>query len=563
MLPDSLLLPRNSYRFKVTARDSLDRVGFAEIDVHTESLPSSGSVVIQPSTGTPLSTVFVLRALGWTDEPGDTPYLYRLGYRYLCSAAGARSGMCVEWFSGLTQENEFVFILPDIDSTNSPRLLLQVLDNNGAVQEIEHSFSDLILSELVQVEGTGERTSLSSVTDVLADIGSLVTGGHWVQGLAHFVALVSSVDIDHETLICEGSQSQLSSRFQLSSSEFVELKMRMLPMILDLHRSFFPNSQSYFRVSLSLLERVTRTHCNMSSELDFAWNTTHIAALTSMLEDIVRKSNNFSKYGVLSQRGISQEDAQTVLNIYEQLSYSQGRSPANASANADTRDNLLTDSLTRILSTLGYGLCTRQRIGEQSVMLMNEFADLKSSLINLPPDYTTGGCVRSEGCRVEHARVDFGAELFARYLQWVCASDEGVNEGGGDCSGLCVTSALIHIDIFYRGSPFSSQLKTPILHLSLLNPSDGSVVTDQATTSLPELDIPLVALFADSANLRCVIWNDGLVLWTSDECDVVGVRGSRVVCRCSLVGDLFYTVLERCPDGQYGSMCNESKLTDR
>jgi hypothetical protein len=32
-----------------------------------------------------------------------------------------------------------------------------------------------------------------------------------------------------------------------------------------------------------------------------------------------------------------------------------------------------------------------------------------------------------------------------------------------------------------------------------------------------------------------------------------------VQCQCSGVGILFHAVLERCPNGQYGELCNQSE----
>lgn len=550
VLRDSLLLPRNSYRFKLTVTNSNDRVGFAEVDIQTESLPSSGGIVIEPSQGRPLSTVFHLRALDWTDDLGDAPYLYRLGLRYICSVSWG----CEEWLTGLSQDNEFMFVLPDVDSSLSPELLLQVWDSNGAIQEVTRDL-DLLASQ--EPEGTTADLLPSSgneLSSLMQDVQSLVAEGHWVQALAHFSSLLISVNMDHETVICNKSQVLFSPIFQLTDLEFVEFKARALAVFLSLHDSFIPNSQSHFQISLSILQKITNTQYDTGTRLGPTWNEMDVARLVDLLEDVVSLSASFADSGVQSRRGISEEDAATVLRIYEQvISSSLDLSPdvPRVSSSRATR------SLAGILPDIGYGLCARQRIGEENVTLhLDNFVALKSSLINLPPSgYVAGGCMG--GCSpVEDVRIDFGEELFARYLQWACSDD-----GRGYCSGLCVISARLDVDIFWQGAAFSSWLKTPILFLSLLNPSDGTPVTAPPTSSQPEWSLPLVAPYADTANLRCVTWNEDSSLWSEESCGEVSVSQttSRVSCQCSLTGDSFYAVLERCPDGSYGPACNQSK----
>lgn len=538
--------------------NSLGHLGFAEIDIQTESGPSSGRVEITPMVGGALSTIFTLRALDWTDDTGRDPFLYRLGFQYFCPNQNVL--VCKEWMTGLSQDNEYLFILPDINSELHPKLLLQISNSNRAARELTRSFNSLVstnppvfLEGRVIVPSATETTDLSALME---DIGTLIRSGHWVQGLAQLTSVLSSVNLDHELIICNTSQLLLSPKFRLSNLELIELKMRALQVVLDLHHFFIPKSQSHIQIILSLLQKITKTQCNFASHLDPQWDETNVTRVLDLLENIVNVSNSFSEFGVLSNRGLSREGAQTILSIFEQLMYSQNEVMLNGSSDSITQiqSNRITDTLSRTLLEISYGLCVRQKLNEESVSIdSSSFLNLKSSLINLPPDYVAGGC-SSDRCRFEPVRINFGTELFSLYLQWLCS-------GGSYCSGVCITSTQIYLDFFWRENEFSSLVKTPILHLSLQNPSNGMPVVAKNSSSEPVTSFPLLAPYSNTSNLVCVAWDESSSSWVGSYCQTEVLQSSsRVLCRCSVIGSFFYAVLERCPDGYYGGACNQSKF---
>lgn len=551
VLHDSLLLPGNSYRFKLSMTDTLGRVGFAELDIRTESAPTSGTMVITPTTGEPLATLFSLRALGWTDDTGDGPFLYQLGVQYICDAndQSSSSGVCMEWVTGLSVDNQFSFILPDLDPALAPSILLQVLDRNGATQDLSHTIS-LLLSPLT--DSGSAVVGVAGLRVLLASIEELVAGGDWIRGLGQLTSLLSTVELDHEAIICRMSGT-LSPRLQLTDDDLVGFKVQALQVVLDLH-TFVPSSQTHHQIILSLLQKVTRTQCSSNPRNDsFEWPQADTERVIAVLEGVVRTFNTFSELGVVSTRGLTSQDVRAILSIYEQVLVlgvmSSDVLPRVRSAVADTMLTLLPD--------MGHGLCGQQRLHQASSSVdLDGFMNLKSSHINLPRAYITGGCQGDEGCTFELVEVDFGSRLFSHFLQWNCSG----NVDADYCSGVCVTSTLFHLNFLWQGSQFSSHLKTPLLHLSLQNPASGAPLALQLTSSQPVLTFPLSVPYSSSANLACSVWDDRSLTWANSVCRTeVMASVSRVQCQCPDVGVLFYGVLELCPAGHYGEMCNESE----
>lgn len=558
VLTNSILLTQNLYRFKLSMVDHLGQQGFAEVDVRTESVPSSGRMEISPQFGSALSTVFTLMALGWTDNPGETPFFYRVGFRYFCFN---RSADHEEWMTGISQDNEFSFILPEISSELDPRVILQVFDRNGAVRELSRGFSSL-LTDPVLIEGAPIAPSQDAdPLELIEEIDSMMEQGHWVQAVSHLTSLLTSINMDHGEIICNSSHDLLSTRFRLSNYEFVEFKMRALQLVLELYCCFIPISQSHFQIILSLAQKATKTRCDLRTCEGSQFFQEDHERLLSLLENIVILSNRFSEFGVLSRRGISREDAHTVFSIYEQILCAQNGSTPSDSPSGNlprVRSNQVTESFSRILPHISYGLCLQRTIYERTEDIrLNGFLNLKSSHTNLPSDYAAASC-SANSCTLDPVRVDFGPELLTLYLQWSCFTEDEARH----CSGVCLTSTQLYFDLFWQGNQFSSLIKSPILYMSLLNPSNGATLFTRLSTSQPVLDIPIIALYSHPSNLVCVTWNESSLIWVNSSCQTEvrhTLSGDSVHCQCSDVGSLFYAVLERCPDGYYGTECNQSK----
>ena len=566
ILKRNVLLPQNSYRFKLSVTDDSSNVGFAEVDIQTESIPLAGRLEIDPAMGHPLSTIFSFEALDWTDSIGDGPFQFQFGFCFSCfeeTSNSPSSLMCEEWMTGISGDSSFISILPYINPSLNPKFIVRVFDNNRGESNSIQRFSSFVLEPLSMPDST--------LSTLMTDIETIVTrGSQWVQALGHMTSLVTSLHMDHLSIICSDElESSLSPSFQLSNFDIVELKMRGLHLVLNLYFSFIPPSESHHQVILSLLKKVTRIRCgyyeeeNVSNEI----SVLDLQMIINLLENIVRTSNNFSEFGILSSRGLSTGDAEHILSTYQQILVIQ-RNVYQSNTMPRVRSNAITESLSgRMLEELGYSLCLRQGLHEDAAAIdLDGFMNVKSSHIYLPSEYIAGGCFNLS-CPFEAVRVRFSVYLFSLHLQWPCATR---NNSSLYCNGVYVTSTQIYLDILWQGNIFSSLIKAPILHLSLLNPATGiplEMPSSPSSLTLLELSFPIIAPYSNSLHLACVVWEHESLSWNRSVCstDVLTSSSSSsslsvVTCRCSSIRSHFYTVLESCPNGYYGKACNESKL---
>jgi hypothetical protein len=74
-LPPGSLLPGTTYIFRLVIANGVYRLP-AEVQITTNSPPTSGTVTVTPSAGTALATHFDVLAVGWLDQPEDYPLRY-------------------------------------------------------------------------------------------------------------------------------------------------------------------------------------------------------------------------------------------------------------------------------------------------------------------------------------------------------------------------------------------------------------------------------------------------------------------------------------------------------
>ena len=478
-LENGALLADNFYRFRIEATNSQGHTGYAEIDIHTASVPLSGRFDIQPSSGSPLDTKFSLRASWWTDDIGDTPLSYQFGFRYPQERE-------VQWLNGVLSQNVISSVLPLPDRVNnSVNLVLRIYDNKGASARRE-------ISVVLEYTYTNSSTDIIGLMQTIEDM-SLVNG-NWIEGLAHLTALILS-------------QYRYPNDFDPAKLQI--FKDRAINLLSELYWSYIPTSKSFLNQVLSLLSRVT-----YEAEL----TTTTVQQVLVILESVVDTYNSFDAMSAFSMPGLSEDEANVVFRMYTYL--------ITASSHDSTRlisDNII-NSLLNVAPILGYGMCKQLGIGERSAFAFAEnFGSLKSSRINLPRMYNAaaiyGSCPnRTDGTTVY---IDFENQLFRRYLQWQCGT-----EFESQCSGVCITAAQFKQDMRRQGSQYSSYTKAPFLHLSLSNPRNGRVLQIQDLQSTPVMiHFPITSEPSDFNHLECVHWNRTLNAWSPQGCttDLVSI----------------------------------------
>ena len=483
-LESAVLLADNSYRFRIEATNVLGHTGYAEIDIHTASVPLSGHLNIQPLNGSSLDTIFSLQALRWTDDIGDTPLSYQFGFQY-------PEELDIQWLSGILTQSEIVSLLPlPSQMNNSVILVLQIYDNKGALTCHKTSFT-------VQHNRNASHNSIDIMRIMQTIENTSLQMGNWIEGLAHLTALVFSQDRNPS---------------QFDPTDLQMFKTRAINLLIELYRSYIPASKSFLNHLLSLVNKVTY-QVELPAPI--------VAQVLELLESVVNMYKSFEESAVFSKPGFSEDEAKLVFETYANLIAASSRVTSTR-----IMSDAVTNSLLNVISELGFGMCQQLGIGEESAFI---FADnvgtLKSSWINLPRTYNT--TMPCESCPYNQTNgvvnIEFSNQLFRQYLQWPCSVEI---EPENQCSGVCIISAQFIREMRWQGSQYSSYAKVPFLHVSLANPRNGSVLqTQNPQTSPVTISFPITSEPSSLRNLECVSWNDVLGTWSPQGCttDVVSI----------------------------------------
>ncbi len=480
VLKEDMLLPGNPYRFRLEVTNSDGRTGFSEVDIFTESLPLAGHLEIRPSQGQPLVTHFSLRALQWTDDVGNTPLSYQFGFRYPCGGDDS-----TYWLTGVLTRNRLTAMLP-VTNCGSLHVVLRIYDQNEA-------FVDHVSSVRLDTYNLSTNAGVDLLPASQAIEQQSLLEGNWIEGLANLMSLSVSVNRHPDVF-----------------TQVQAFKQQAVDLLLGLYKLSIPVSRSHLNQLLSLLLE-TSWHTNLSDST--------LSEVSSLLESVVSVYNSFSRAAANLEPGFSQTEAGVIFVTYGNLI-----STSSLREGARVRVDSFTESLLRTTPDLGYGLCLQLGISEEAVFLVTEdFGTLKASYINLPVDYSTIiSYANSPFGPTDVIVVDFGSELFQRYLQRQCSgkdSDNTVRGKSNLCSGVCVISAQFKHNLKWQGSEYSSYAKTHFLQLSLADPQNGTVFNVTELPSFPvELSFPITTLPSDYDQLECVLWDNDSTTWNSEGC---------------------------------------------
>ena len=329
-LESGVLLADNSYRFRIEATNVLGHTGYAEIDIHTASVPLSGHLNIQPLNGSSLDTIFSLQALWWTDDIGDTPLSYQFGFQY-------PEELDIQWLSGILTQSEIVSLLPlPSQMNNSVILVLQIYDNKGALTCHKTSFT-------VQHNRNASHNSIDIMRIMQTIENTSLQMGNWIEGLAHLTALVFSQDRNPS---------------QFDPTDLQMFKTRAINLLIELYRSYIPASKSFLNHLLSLVNKVTY-QVELPAPI--------VAQVLELLESVVNMYKSFEESAVFSKPGFSEDEAKLVFETYANLIAASSRVTSTR-----IMSDAVTNSLLNVISELGFGMCQQLGIGEKSAFI---FAD--------------------------------------------------------------------------------------------------------------------------------------------------------------------------------------------
>lgn len=474
-------------RLNATTEDGYSTT--AEIDIVTESLPTSGRIVIAPTDGTALNTIFVITAVDWTDNFGDPPLLYQFGFRL------SQESTKVYWLSSIKFNSQILTYLPIVSINSNIVLVLRVYDRSAAYVTHEMNFSDIATTANGVVHDA--QLLMSSIIEQVTRYGQLS------QGLASLTAVIASVN-------------EYSSKF----TNVVNFRYDAINFLLNMSHQVNPTKSSLNQI-LFLLDYVIDGVTLSSATRE---------RLTAFLERIVETYQMFQDNYIFSTPGFNADEASAVFALYGKM---LGGSTTRLQSNS------VSSSYISVVSKLGHGICRQLGLNEEMLVTEETFGSLRLSHYT-PANQFTASCVDIEntGCPFTQQNavdIDFSTALFNRYISWQCRT-------GLTCSGVCLTSIQLVRNILWNGNAHLWHSKSSPLSLYVINPNDGTIEIVEGLSEPVELRFPITV---PNTTSQCVFWNVRDQRWSPSGCNTIVVRSSATTpaISCMMVGEK----LLKCP----------------
>uniref|UniRef100_A0A1X7V0T6 MYND-type domain-containing protein n=1 Tax=Amphimedon queenslandica TaxID=400682 RepID=A0A1X7V0T6_AMPQE len=272
-----------------------------------------------------------------------------------------------------------------------------------------------------------------------------------------------------------------------------------------------------------------------------------VASLLKGMETIVTSYTASS--GVFLDNGVSRQEAELILSIYNQL----GESHRTNEINYDQYriiSNQIDSSYQAISDTIGYGLCQQLEAQDEAISLTSPYFGVLKVYYSIPPWGFNIACDDGEvNCPVFTSSVTFGEKVFKEYVQRYCTTLSSLGNLTS-CEGVCMISRQAVLNSHWNGNPFSNHIKSQPVRIDVFS-KEG--VTDSLMTNVSVL-LSLYYPISDSGAIECVYWNNVTEQWA--QCINTTVVSSTVVeCSCELSNEI--AVIDKCPSGYYGRRCNE------
>jgi len=452
----SVLRSGVSYRLRLNATTEEGNSSVTEFDIMTNSQPTSGTLTVTPSAGTPLETVFTIAGVDWTDDHEDLPLLYQFGFRL--SAASIK----IYWLTSIRSSSKIECILPI--ANDGIILVVRVYDSSAAYVTYELPFNGLVPTSVVH----NALSQLNSIQELITRDGQVT------QGLANLMAIAVSMNEF-------GSRFTNKNTFRITTVDF----------LLAMSSQVAATKPSLNQI-LFLMEQVM-------SEMNF--DITIQTRVVTFLEHIVNQYNTYRKGNMFSTPGFNPEEASALFTLY-------GRMLGGSSVRLQT--NSITSSYVSIVDRLGYGLCRQLGLNEEVVLTEENFGSLRLSRTTPVQQYTT---CDSDMCPFSQQRtvnIDFSISLFNQYILWQCEASSLW------CSGVCLATVQRNRDIFWNGNHFLPHIKSPSLSVLVINPRDGRIERVDNLAQPIQFSFPFIS---SNSSTLCVFWNVRLATWSSEGCN--------------------------------------------
>ena len=428
---------------------------------------------IEPlSEGTALRTLYTMRALHWTDEPGDMPLYYRFGYSLSNN---------ITWLTPIMMKDHIHTLLPlPSNDTNSLLLLLQVFDCKGSMNTVQ---------KRITLSPPTAALQLSVLYEELQSIS--VDQKRWIQGMASLTAFLSS----------------LTNNITVTGN-IRDFKESSINLGLHLLNTQLPHTKTFTSILLNILSLlVPNTQLSLNT----------IASLLRGMEIILDSFISTSNSNLFLSRGLSKQEGELILSMYDQLAKYRPQSEINDDPYRII-SNQIDASYQRILDKIGLGLCQELETQEDSISLTSQHFGTIKAYYGVPPWNFNISCNSNDcpfscsNCPNLNYTAILQERVFNEYINRHCSTVSPLGNFTS-CEGVCIIGTQSALDTHWNGNTYTHHIKSFPLKLQIMNKE-----RDQLRLAVP-MFISLYYPQSVSGRIECVHWNNVTEEWSSNHCN--------------------------------------------
>ena len=430
ILPPNSLPPHLTHTFQLTAVNEAG-ASSSRVSITVNPSPHSAAVVVSPTTGVALETIFTICVDGTLDEPEDTPFLYQFGI----------NEGCVVWLTGIQVEPCLQTILTSgLEPGHNLSVVARVFDRSGG-------FADVWTLVTVEPSASVSEPSLRDLLNSLQN--QYTTTRNW----QHLLSYLTSIAME------------ISSTPSLSL-----VKQQALSLFLEVFSEDLPATHTHYQLAAQLLSLLT-TYIDPSLTPTSSLATLNITSFFKSQATILTlpvadgDQNNNEPLQLLPVEGVVPPSSRLPISTATSLlaTWSQLLS------SPDTPTNLLVTSAEAV-QDVGLTLCQGMVYGEAPSLATSSLVELVT--YKAPP---TGMVNIGENV------VEYGVSLEDSYSTQACPQSQQT------CYETCLLGVKYSSDLFiddnFKLAPTAEE--QIILEIEGSHPQATELVSSVLSLSVP------------------------------------------------------------------------------
>nr|XP_039256719.1 uncharacterized protein LOC120333377 [Styela clava] len=515
VLKKGVLEPGSSYKFLVEAvpdftihpleegKDESDMTVYSEIIVKViDALPTGGNIVVEPSSGTALSTKFNIRADGWVGGNENQPLMYKFAYTTKNAEGKRRSLTSIGEFSDSSSVSSY---LPPGDPDRGDKLVLysfvQIGENKNTIGSV---ITQVIVLPIASDNTTGSPVVDEEVVqDMVNEAVQALVAGDRSETFSKVLLIGKSVSGDN-----------------VRKKEVLDLAESAIKQM----NSFTPSSETD---ALDALESVSSVISTFSDDdLTTSSESKEIAlnVISRILKDLYDQADPSSRR---RRRAIETEStvntipvdmAERMLSLFDNIFLSPGN---DATLVANTKIKFKEDT-----EFIMKSFCNAVAYDEPIQIAQTDYSLVGSRKVPMPygDSYVTGPLLFS-----------FSEDIEAQYSNWHC--DSSTNN---TCPGACVAYGRYMNDVIQSDATSDDAKATrisPIAAFFIRNPTDGEDASNLANTTGLTKTISITfknLTISTDGNTIVQCRHLDVSVWSTGRCMVTWVSATEVFCQCNV-----------------------------